>query len=106
MARDDEFDDVDIDTADDDLEVMDADGEGFGAVAGFVSGLIVGAIAGAGLALLLAPERGEVVRRRLGARFQDMREDARDRFETIKDDTGRRVAKERRRLRRKLRRKS
>jgi len=46
--------------------------------AGFVAGILVGAVLGAGLALLLAPDRGEKTRGRLRRRMHSLREDARE----------------------------
>jgi hypothetical protein len=43
--------------------------------AGFVTGLLVGALVGAGLALLFAPDAGEVTRERLGRRLRDLRQE-------------------------------
>lgn len=44
----------------------------------FAAGLALGALVGAVAALLLAPERGEVTRRRLTRQFRDLRDDAAD----------------------------
>jgi gas vesicle protein len=44
----------------------------------FVAGILVGAVLGAGLALLLAPDRGEKTRGRLRRRMHSLREDARE----------------------------
>jgi gas vesicle protein len=54
-----------------------APAEGRGA-AGFLTGLVVGALVGAGVALLFAPARGDRVRRRLGRGARALRERARD----------------------------
>jgi gas vesicle protein len=45
---------------------------------GFVAGILVGAVLGAGIALLLAPDRGEKTRGRLRQRMHSLREDARE----------------------------
>jgi hypothetical protein len=43
---------------------------------GFITGLVFGAILGAGLALLFAPERGDLTRRRMRRRLRSLRKDA------------------------------
>jgi gas vesicle protein len=43
-----------------------------------VAGILIGAVVGAGLALLLAPDRGEKTRGRLRRRMHSLREDARE----------------------------
>ncbi len=49
--------------------------------AGFLTGLVVGALVGAGVALLFAPARGDRVRRRLGRGARALRDRARDELE-------------------------
>jgi hypothetical protein len=49
--------------------------------AGFATGLLVGALVGAGLALLLAPDAGDVTRERLARRLRDLRRRGGDRLE-------------------------
>ena len=88
-----ELDDEEYD--DDETEARSA-----GAVAGFLTGLLVGVVAGAGVALLLAPDRGDVTRRRIRSRFQDMQDDAGDRIKSVREETGRRIRRGRRRRRR------
>jgi gas vesicle protein len=44
----------------------------------FVAGVVVGAVIGAGIAFLVAPARGAVVRRRLGRRARELGERARE----------------------------
>ena len=110
MARDKDIELVDADEEfEEDLEEEledeehDDDGTGTaspGAVVGFLTGLVVGVVAGAGVALLLAPDRGDVTRRRIRSRFQDMQDDAEDRFKSVREETGRRIRRGRRRRRR------
>ncbi len=106
MARDRELDlveqDEEIEEDDEELEDAVAD-EGTGALAGFIGGLLEGAVIGVGIALLVAPERGEVTRRRLRGRLRDAQDGARDRLGHWRDDAGRRLKRKRRRLRRRLR---
>ena len=58
-------------------------------VVGFVGGLVLGALIGAGITLLVAPERGRVVRRRLKRRFRRVREDAERGYREMKHDVQR-----------------
>lgn len=87
---------------DEDLEEM-YEGEGTSGIAGFIGGLMLGAMLGAGIALLIAPERGDVTRRRLRNRFQDVAEDARDQFDDWRDSAERELRRGRRTVKRKLR---
>lgn len=110
MARDRELDlveqdeEIEEDEEEDDEELEDAVvDEGAGALAGFIGGLLLGAVIGVGITLLVAPERGEVTRRRLRSRLRDAQDGARDRLGHWRDDAGRRLKRERRRLRRRLR---
>jgi gas vesicle protein len=64
-------------------------------VAGFVTGLIVGALVGAGLALLFAPSRGDRLRRRLGRGARELRERARDELERAARHARREIARRR-----------
>ncbi len=74
--------------------------EGASGLVGFVGGLVLGALIGAGIALLVAPERGRSLRRRLARRIRAAGDDVRGNFEDLKDSTRRRLARRRRRLRR------
>jgi len=67
--------------------------------AGFVAGALFGAALGAGLALLLAPGRGEKTRGRLRRRMHSLREDAREGI----DRAGSRTREELRRRERRFR---
>lgn len=55
-------------------------------VVSFVSGLVVGAAIGAGLALLLAPQSGKRTRRQLARSVEGFRDDATDRWGDVSDD--------------------
>lgn len=70
--------------------------------ASFLAGLALGSILGAGAALLLAPARGDVTRRRIRRRFRDLRDDAAERLDDARDAAGRELRRQRRRLRRHL----
>jgi hypothetical protein len=74
--------------------------EGVGGMVGFVGGLVLGALIGAGIALLVAPERGQVMRRRLARRMRDAGEELRDEFDGLRASARRRLARRRRRLHR------
>ena len=102
MARD-----PDLDLVEDENELEDEDFEEYeeadGPSAGaFLVGVLLGALLGAGAALMLAPERGEVVRRRLGGRLRALGEDARDQLEDWRDEAGRELRSSRRRLKKRL----
>ena len=45
----------------------------------------IGTVVGAGVALLLAPEEGEITRRKIEELAEDMREKAEDSFEEVRD---------------------
>jgi len=74
--------------------------EGATGMLGFVGGLVLGALIGAGIALLVAPERGRVMRRRLARRVREAGEEIRDEFDGMRAAARRRLARRRRRLRR------
>lgn len=83
-------------------ELVDAGAEGATGMLGFVGGLVLGALIGAGIALLVAPERGRTLRRKLARRLRDAGEEIRDDFEGLSDAARRSLARRRRRLRRHL----
>lgn len=100
MARDEE------EMADQDEEPTDdlpEEGGGAGRTGmGFLVGFVLGALVGAGTALLLAPARGEVTRRRIGRRIRRLREGAADRIGDVRDSAERELRRVRRRVRRHL----
>lgn len=107
MARDKEVelldDDELLDEEDEDFEdVIEA--EGARGVVGFIGGLLLGALVGAGMALLLAPERGDVTRRRIRTRLHDAADDARDQMDEWRDSAERELRRGRKKLTKKLRR--
>lgn len=55
-------------------------------VLNFVSGLLLGAVIGAGIALLTAPEPGKRTRRRIRKKADDLRDTASDRWDELADD--------------------
>jgi hypothetical protein len=94
-----ELDDEDLD--DEDLDEFEDYPTTLG-VRGFLAGVLVGAVVGAGAALLLAPDRGAVVRKRIGRTWRDLQDDARDQLDDWRGEARREVKKQRRRLRRRL----
>lgn len=101
--EDEEFDDVEL-LEDDDEDVEEITEEGSSGLLGFAAGLLVGLIVGAGVAILAAPERGDVVRRRIRRRVQDLGDDARHRIDDLTDQAGHEFTRHRRRLQRRLKR--
>lgn len=101
MPRKDEIDleDEELD-AEELAELQEVDRSG--GVIGFIGGLMLGAVIGAGIALLVAPERGEVTRRRLRARLDDLRDDAREHLEELRDEAGDQLRRRRRQIKRRL----
>jgi gas vesicle protein len=95
--------DEDLDQQQED-EVVEAVGRheatGMTGVVGFVGGLFCGALIGAGVALLVAPERGIRLRRRLARSLRDAGDDLRDEFGDLRESARRRLSRRRRRLRR------
>lgn len=83
----------------DDDDVLDLRG---GSGVGFLVGLVLGALVGAGTALLLAPDRGDVTRRRIGRQVRRLRRGAQDRFEEVRDGAERELRRARRKVRRHL----
>jgi hypothetical protein len=96
--------DQDLDQPESDLHADDegpAPGaEGATGMLGFVGGLVLGALVGAGIALLVAPGRGRTLRRKLARRIRHAGEEIRDDLDGLKDAAERRLARRRRRLRR------
>jgi gas vesicle protein len=68
---------------------MDYDNDS--SVLNFVSGLVLGAVIGAGIALLTAPEEGRKTRRRLRRAASRLKSGAGDRWGELADDVGKRV---------------
>jgi gas vesicle protein len=65
---------------------------------GFLAGLIFGAILGAGVALVLAPDRGENTRRRIRRRMESLREGAMDSLDQAGSRTRKQLSRRKRRL--------
>lgn len=60
-------------------------------VLNFVSGLVLGAVIGAGIALLMAPEPGRRTRRRIQKGAEALGTQATDRWDELADDVKERV---------------
>lgn len=57
----------------------------------FISGLVLGAVIGAGVALLTAPESGKRTRRKIRRAAEGIRTDAGDRWQDLAEDVKDRV---------------
>lgn len=51
----------------------------------FLAGIALGMLVGAGVALLFAPDRGDRLRRRIGRRFRQARDDAGESFDEFRE---------------------
>ena len=95
-------------THDDDERELEAAPEGedrelrpsYTGALGFLGGLVLGALIGAGVALLVAPERGEATRRRLRRQWRKARHQARRGIRDMKHELGREAQRRRRWLER------
>jgi hypothetical protein len=99
MADDEELDqqqDIDLDE-EAPMEMDDEPAEKPSGTVGFVSGLILGALIGAGIALLVAPEKGAVTRKRLKRKLRELTDDAMDQAEDWSHRTKRELRHRRRR---------
>lgn len=65
---------------------------------GFAAGMVAGVLLGAGIALLLAPDRGSRTRRRLSRRLQRLRENASAGLDQAGTRSRRQLQRQRRRL--------
>lgn len=70
--------------------------------AGFMAGILFGAFLGAGIALLLAPERGEKTRNKLRRRVRSLRDDAREGLDRAGSATRKELKRRERRIRAEL----
>jgi len=104
--NDDELEDEEEDEEDleDEEEALVDEGDGVAGLRSFAVGLVLGAALGAGVAMLLTPERGETVRRRLGRNIRQLRHDAREQLDDWRGDAHKEIQRRRKRLQRRLRR--
>jgi YtxH-like protein len=94
----DELEDDDSEVAE--IEVFEEGGASW--LGGFLVGLTIGGLVGAGVMLLAAPERGDVMRRRIRRRVRSLGEEARDHLDELGDEASHQIARQRRRIRRRL----
>lgn len=94
----DERDEPALERDDDELELEGAHATGVA----FLAGLALGAVLGVGVALMVAPARGDVTRRRIRRRLREFRDDAAERIGDARDAAERELRRQRRRLRRNL----
>ena len=94
LDRDDD-DDLDEDEV---VETTESRGGRSGTLS-FMAGMVLGALVGAGVALLVAPERGSVTRRRLKKLVGRVGQDARDHLEDWRDDVKAELKRRRRQIR-------
>lgn len=103
MTRERDLDLVDEDEALEEDELAElAVSDGSSGVLGFIGGLVLGTLIGAGIALLVAPERGEVTRRRIRDRMEDFQDDAKEQLGDLRDDATRALKRRHRQLKRRL----
>ncbi len=67
--------------------------------AGFAAGIVLGALVGATVAVLFAPDKGSRTRRRIGRGVRDLRERAEDKIDHVREDAGRELGRQRRKIR-------
>jgi hypothetical protein len=70
--------------------------------ASFFAGFALGALLGVGAALLFAPARGAVTRKKLRRKLRSLKSEAADRIGDARDAAERELSRQRRRLRRHL----
>lgn len=73
-----------------------------GSAGSLLSGIVIGALVGAGIALLFAPRSGEDTRRELSRRARSARDDAMERLDDASTRARREFNRRRRRLRERL----
>jgi hypothetical protein len=91
-------DDEDLDEGDELVEETESEGGRSGTLS-FMAGMVLGALVGAGVALLMAPDRGSVTRRRLKKFVTRMRNDAREQMQDWRDDVKAELKRRRRQIR-------
>ena len=102
--RDDDLEDQDEDELDDGDEVVEtteSEGGRSGTLS-FMAGMVLGALVGAGVALLMAPDRGSVTRRRLKKFVTRMQHDAKEQMDDWRDDVKAELKRRRRQIREKI----
>ena len=97
--QDDDMEDRDEDLLDDGDEDEVVETTGRSGTLSFMAGMVLGALVGAGVALLVAPDRGSVTRRRLKKLVGRMGHDAKERVEDWRDDVKAELKRRRRQIR-------
>lgn len=93
-------DEEELEDGDEFVEAMEANGGGRrSGTLSFIAGMVLGGLMGAGIALLVAPERGAVTRRRLKKLVGQMRHDAKERVADWRDDVKAELKRRRRQIR-------
>jgi gas vesicle protein len=83
------------------VEMEDND-KGERRAASFIAGLLLGAVLGAGIALLVAPDKGTRTRQRIGKQMRSLGESAKEGFDDVAQHATRDLLRRRRRLRHQL----
>ena len=100
MADRDESRNGDEDDLEDGEEVVETtESGGRSGTLGFMAGMVLGALVGAGVALLMAPERGAITRKRLRKLMGRVRTDAKGKMEDWRDDVKAELKRRRRQIR-------
>src|SRR4051812_897214 len=97
MEDQDEQEEDDMEEGDEVVETTETPGRS--GTLSFMAGMVLGALVGAGVALLMAPERGAVTRRRLKKFVSRMGKDAKDKVEDWRDDVKAELSRRRRQIR-------
>ncbi len=97
---DDEIEDEEV--PEEEIEELIAENRGVG-VGLFTAGLLLGAVIGAGAVYLTAPAPAPVRGSRVKRRFRDFRDEARGHIDDWRDEARRSLARQRRRIRRRRR---
>jgi hypothetical protein len=98
---DDELKDLDDEELDEGDEMIETESGGGGrsGTMSFMAGMVLGALVGAGVALLMAPDRGVVTRKRLKKFVTRMRHDAKEQVDDWRDDVKAELKRRRRQIR-------
>ncbi len=95
--QDDDEEMEDMDEGDEIVETTESGGRS--GTLSFMAGMVLGALVGAGVALLVAPERGAVTRKRLKKFVSKMQHDAKDKMGDWRDEVKTELKRRRRQIR-------
>jgi gas vesicle protein len=90
---------LDADEDDEEGEEGEAEERGRSSTLTFITGMVLGGLVGAAVALLVAPERGEITRKKLKRFARRFRHDASERLEDVRDAVGKELARRKKRMR-------